>query len=562
MSSHGREHRPVPELITKLAGRVHEGRIRLPKFQREFVWTREQLLDLLDSIARSYPIGSLLLWQSPLDLASERNIAGLEVKTFEGSDETIYLLDGCQRLSTICGAFYWTPDGDPDSYWNLVYDLEEGCFRHRRDLNDPPVHQIPLRLLVRPSDFFERLRGLPDKQYDNAKVLFDRFSTYEVAVVTLEEMSFTEVGRIFERINTRGTALTTVEFVRAATWTGDFDLLDAIDQVREALARKHYGQVDRALLLRSIAAAADLGFAAKDIDRLPTVPPARLRSAVDQTEDAARRAVDFLTTEIGTPTAEALPYANQLAVVIEIFRQLPKPDARQFAEIRRWFWRTALTGYYDGWNARKMAADLAAVAAFAQRAAKAIDVEAAPLSVRLWTGQQYRRDSARTKAFALVLAAAGPRDLRTGQRIDTGRALAMSNDMQYHHFFPKAWLVREGLMYEQANLLGNIVMLTAISNQAVGDQPPTAYLKDEIDFNGEPEILDRLDSLLVSRQAFDAAMRDDYDGFLKARAETLLNWASELVHGTPIAAPAIGEPDIDVTRHTMSVEVVDTDTDD
>jgi hypothetical protein len=69
---------------------VHAGRIRLPKFQREFVWTREQVLDLLDSIARNYPIGSLLLWQSPLDLASERNIAGLEVETYEGRDDTIY----------------------------------------------------------------------------------------------------------------------------------------------------------------------------------------------------------------------------------------------------------------------------------------------------------------------------------------------------------------------------------------------------------------------------------------------------------------------------------------
>jgi hypothetical protein len=562
VSSHGREHRPVPELITELAGRVHAGRIRLPKFQREFVWTREQVLDLLDSIARNYPIGSLLLWQSPLDLASERNIADLEVEIYEGRDETVYLLDGCQRLSTVCGAFYWAPDGDPHSYWNLVYDLEEERFRHRRDLDDPPAHQLPLRMLVRPSDFFERLRGLPDEQYDNAKVLFDRFSRYEVAVVTLEEMSFTEVGRIFERINTRGTALTTVEFVRAATWTSDFDLLDAIDQVRGALARKHYGHVDRALLLRSISAAADLGFAAKDIDRLPTVPHTRLRSAVDETEDAARRAVDFLTTEIGTPTAEALPYANQIAVVIEIFRRLPKPDAHQFAEIRRWFWRTALSGYYDGWNAKKMAADLAAVTAFAQRAAKVIDVETAPLGTRPWMGAQYRRDSARTKAFALMLAAVGPRDLRTGQRIDTGRALAVSNDMQYHHFFPKAWLMREGLTYERANGLGNIVMLTAISNQAVGDQPPAAYLKDEIDFSGEPEILDRLDSLLISRQAFDAAMRGDYEGFLKARAETLLNWASELVRGTPIAEPVIGEPDPEVTRHTMSVEVVDTDTDD
>ena len=77
----GREHRPLPEKITDLAADVLDGTIRLPKFQRDFVWTRQQVLDLLDSIARGYPIGSFLLWKSPVNLASESSIAGLVVET-------------------------------------------------------------------------------------------------------------------------------------------------------------------------------------------------------------------------------------------------------------------------------------------------------------------------------------------------------------------------------------------------------------------------------------------------------------------------------------------------
>lgn len=561
-NSQEREHRPVPEQITGLAERVLQGRILLPKFQREFVWSRTQVLDLLDSIARNYPIGSLLLWRSRLNLASERSIADLEIGHAHPREDTAYLLDGCQRLSTICGALYWQPDGDPRSKWNLVYDLEDERFLHREDLEDPPPHQVPLRFLAEPSDFFHRVMELPIEQRERAKVLFNRFTKYEVAVVTLEATEFTEVGRIFERVNTRGTPLTTVEFVRAATWTSDFDLLDAIDRVREALARKHYGQIDRMLLLRSIAAAAGLGFAAKDIERLPTIASTALPKAIAETEEAARRAVDFLTTEIGTPTAEALPYPNQLAVVIEIFRQIPKPDAHQFTAIRSWFWKTALTGYYEGWNSRKMVDDLAAVTRFAQRETRIIDVETAPLGVRRWSSHQYRRDSGITKAFALMLAAAGPRDLRTGQRIDTGRALAMSNDMQYHHFFPKAWLMREGLSFEDANTLTNIVMLTAISNQFVADQAPAAYLQAEIDFSGEDEIRDRLESVLVSPPAFEAAMNGDYRNFLTARGETLLAWAQELVSGAPVVRVSTQEHDPEVIRHVERIEVVDTDTDD
>ncbi len=159
-----REHRPVPELITRLAGKVIDGEIRLPKFQRDFVWSRQQVLDLLDSISRSYPIGSFLLWKSDdsANLASDQAIAGLQVEEAEEGGETAYLLDGCQRLSTICGALYWEPNGDPDSFWNLAYDLELARFLHRHDLGDPPTHQVPLRLLAEPADFFKRLKDLPD----------------------------------------------------------------------------------------------------------------------------------------------------------------------------------------------------------------------------------------------------------------------------------------------------------------------------------------------------------------------------------------------------------------
>jgi hypothetical protein len=556
----GREHRPLPEKITDLAADVLEGTIRLPKFQRGFVWTRQQVLDLLDSIARGYPIGSFLLWKSPFNLASESSIAGLGVETFDDGEETTYLLDGCQRLSTICGALHWEHNGDPESFWNLVYDLEEERFLHRHDLTDPPTSQVPLRLLNTPSIFFPRLNDLSPELQARAGTLFERITGYEVATVVLQATPLSEVGRIFERVNTRGTPLATVELVRAATWRPDFDLLDEIDAIRDALARKHYGRIDRKLLLRAIAAAAGKGFTTANIEELPFLDTSPLRSAVGATLEAARRAVDFLTTEIGTPTAEALPYANQFAVVVELFRQVPRPTSAQYAALRGWFWWTALTGYYDGWNSKKMAADLAAIGRF-RDGARQIDVQCPPLSTRLWTADQYRRDGARTKALALMLAAAGPLDLRTGARIDSGRALAMTNDMQYHHFFPKAWLMRHETPFEEANLLANIVMLTAISNQAVADYPPAAYLKDEIDFCGETEMRRRLESLLVSPQAFDAAMQGDYKAFVAARAETLLAWANDLTGGLR-AAEELGANDPEVILRGETVEVTDTSSDD
>lgn len=45
-----------------LMNHVRNGLIKIPDFQREFVWSKKQIVDLLDSIYRHYSIGSFLFW--------------------------------------------------------------------------------------------------------------------------------------------------------------------------------------------------------------------------------------------------------------------------------------------------------------------------------------------------------------------------------------------------------------------------------------------------------------------------------------------------------------------
>jgi hypothetical protein len=122
-----KDPKPTPERIEQLAQRVLMGDIVLPEFQRPFVWKRKQIIELVDSIFRNYPIGSMLVWESTQELASKRTIADLEVGERSKTYPVNYLLDGQQRLSTICGVLYWAP-GDPKSYWNVAFDLKSQKF--------------------------------------------------------------------------------------------------------------------------------------------------------------------------------------------------------------------------------------------------------------------------------------------------------------------------------------------------------------------------------------------------------------------------------------------------
>ena len=320
-----KDPQPSVDRIDELARRIRTGDILLPRFQREFVWNRTQIVDLLDSIVRNYPVGSILLWQSRQELRSENRIADLEIKLPKPDYPVNYLLDGQQRLSTICGALFWHGNR-PQSVWNLAYDLRTRRFLHLDTLDDPPQHQVRMNKLGDPAVFYKWFAtldalGAPDKDAlkTNADELFNRFKDYKIAVVTLGDMSIQDVAPIFERINSTGTQLTIVDLMRAATWSQEFDLIDSIDVVLDTLAGKNFGGLDRKAILRTMSAAAGGGFSAGSIDGLRKHDAAILKRAAAEAEDAYKRAVDFLSTEIRVPSDAVIPYVNQVVVLAELF---------------------------------------------------------------------------------------------------------------------------------------------------------------------------------------------------------------------------------------------------
>jgi uncharacterized protein with ParB-like and HNH nuclease domain len=82
------------------------GKIQIPSFQRDFLWSQDQIIQLFDSIKNNYPIGSIQFWK-PLENASEwiakSSIGPYGIKSVNKPEEPIYILDGFQRLSSLFG---------------------------------------------------------------------------------------------------------------------------------------------------------------------------------------------------------------------------------------------------------------------------------------------------------------------------------------------------------------------------------------------------------------------------------------------------------------------------
>lgn len=521
-----RDPQPSVDRIDDLARRILTGDILLPKFQREFVWDKSQILALLDSIARGFPIGSVLLWQSRQELRSENRIADLPINLPRPDYPVNYLLDGQQRLSAVCGSMFWRPGADPNSRWNIAYDLRTRKFFHLETLDDPPPHQIRVNKLSDASAFFRHVASLDtlssgdkDLLKTNADELFKRFKDYKIASVTLGDMLLKDVAPIFERINSTGTTLTIVDLMRAATWSPDFDLVDSIDTIREALDEKGFGNIDRKVVLRNLSAACDGGFSVESIDMLRGHDAARLKTAADEISEAYKRAVDFLATHIGVPNGDVIPYVNQLVLLVEVFRKVPTPNAGQLRSIVRWFWRTSLSGHFGGWNTGMMADDHAGVSLFVTTGAE-IPVSTPLPGSDLWLTKQFRGNNAHAKLLAIILAHHHPFDLLTGLRIDTDKALAWTNSKEFHHFFPDAYLRTKGEVPRRRNCLANFVMLSSNSNKLISDRVPSEYLAEVKAAAGQNLEL-WLQSNLIPLPAFEAALRNDYAQFLELRAQHL-----------------------------------------
>jgi len=415
-----RDPKPEIQRIEELVTAIRSGEIRLPKFQRPFVWSRVDMLNLLDSIYNGYPIGSILLWNSSERLKSERAIVGFEVNTTAVDNyPTNYLLDGQQRLTTLCGALFWE-GSDPSSIWQIYFDLELEEFTYSKG----PIgaNLFPLNKLIKTSDFIKQCMKFEQsdqsrRYYEVAEKLLQSIKDYKIAVVKIGDIALDEVAPIFERINSTGRKLTMVDLMRAATWKDGFDLTIAIDQIIQDVEVAGYGDISDTNVLRSISAAAGFGINKDDIDRLRNCSAKELKIAAEGARKGIVAALDFLRAGTNLDDLSFLPYGLQLAHLAEFFRISQHSDHNQQRELLRWFWSTSASRYFAGASTGQNAKDLAVIRAYANNETDDLELPET-LDISQFLFDQFNLRNASSTAFALLLKAQRPLTNISGRPFD------------------------------------------------------------------------------------------------------------------------------------------------
>jgi hypothetical protein len=115
--------------VATILDQIDGGSIALPEFQRGYVWNRDQVRGLMDSLYRQHPVGGLLVWTTQtenLEAATrgDGRLAAGAVKL---------LLDGQQRITTLYGIIRGKPpeffQGSAETFTGLHFNLEEETFK-------------------------------------------------------------------------------------------------------------------------------------------------------------------------------------------------------------------------------------------------------------------------------------------------------------------------------------------------------------------------------------------------------------------------------------------------
>jgi hypothetical protein len=459
MARHSGEISVKPEivLLEQLVKDLADGRLRIPAFQRPFVWRPEQMLNLFDSIERGYPIGSLLVWETDLDIPSLSEVADLPVPHASRGRTTSYLLDGHQRLSTLFGSLQHRDDIHVPSsqrvwQWRIHRVLGEraedddsaGWFRHGCRNGEPPAHYLPMSAVLRTMDFLAYSRDLERATTDESKLssLFDdaeqlahQIKSYQIAVVRLQGGDLRHAVEVFSRLNSSGQSMSPDQMVSALTYDPEGDsLAERIADLREDLDSARSGQLPTLTIFRTILAiAGEIDVQTARWEALARRVEPNLTEAVDAAGRALSRAVEFLR-ETGVPLARLVPYQLQVLLSAVFFHHCETPTPDQSRELTRWFWGTSWSGFFAGANSTQVKDALQRMRAFAEGRSPAP-----------WDAQRARPfpdrfdlRSARVRAFVLwELREFSDRRDPQGEEFDPIDILVRSDAKAYRHVVRK-----------------------------------------------------------------------------------------------------------------------------
>lgn len=451
--------------VQALLDQIEKNEILLPEFQRGYVWTRDQVRGLVQSLYRQHPSGHLLIW-------STYKPAMARGEGVTGDGRSLLLLDGQQRLTTLYVLFRGSAprfyEGE-SLFFDLHFNMQTAEFRFWSKLL---MAKNPAWISVH--DFLRQglstLLGNLDQYSEDQRALIQsnlaplskldkiRDYTYTVDKVSGDDFGVDEVVEIFNRINKAGTPLTKADLALAHICSIWPEARAEMRRFREDM-RGHGFDVDFDFMVRCLAGIASGSILLEGSFR--RMPAADLQAAWQRLKPAFERLVHLLRRELLVDSLDDLPSAYPL-VVLTVF--LARHDGRfpsTAVERRfiRWLCLASLWSRYSGATETKLQQDVSLVSGDDTdptfELEEAILRQRGRIAVESSDLDGARVDSAVALLSQIVVRARDARDWFTGTPLYDAQ-IGRSNGTARHHIFPRTVLKGEGFSRSDSKIINEI----------------------------------------------------------------------------------------------------------
>lgn len=500
----------LPDVVSS----IRKGEWKIPRFQREFVWEKKKVIELLDSIYRGFPIGSFFLWIPPEEyIQYYKDIPELEIEYGSHKFYTHFILDGQQRLTSL----YVTYRGleiDGFDYSNICFNLDTEQFNtDERDTE----RNLSLHEILNIEENIEIYNQLTDERKRKYMKVSGIFSSYPFPVITIEDKNIEEACKIFERINQSGKKLSIFDLVVAVTWDKDFELKKKIDEFNKKIEIT-FGKIDPEVFTETLSLIINKQCTKAFQIKLT---PSDVKDNWPKVEEAIGKSIQFLRTHLKVKSYKYLPYRDMLALIAYYFYYCKHAEInRTFLEL--WFWKAAFSNRYSGSSFTKIGEDRAYIFDEALRQ-ETVDIRYdINIDVEKILNVNMGRDTALRNALILIMIEQQPLSFVDNSPVDIEKdPVSEFNSSEKHHIFPKKYLHSVGIKEQKAtDLLINFCLIDSSLNKSISGNAPKDYFSR---FRNEnPELKKALDSHLIPSEINSGIWSNDYGTFIRQRAELLL----------------------------------------
>lgn len=511
--------------IKALIDKLQQGEVKIPKFQRNYVWKQKDVIELMDSLYKGYPIGSLLFWRTSNKLNDEKNIGGYQLPETQDIYPTNYVLDGQQRLTTIYSVFISRDTHtNINKIFDISFDLNTEEFVESKNAS---AESIPLNILFDNKSFRHATREFDEDMADKAAEIQEIFMNYEIPIVTIFGMEIEQVATIFERINSTGKKLTVFDLMVAATWKDGFDLRDEISKLIDEVKENGYGELSDVTLLKCLSVINNGKLKKNDIFQLREIDTDELIEKMAKMKEGLFKAIDFLNNQLFVKSIDFLPYDFQLVLLTNFFAYDTNHSASMIELIKKWFWRSSFSERYQGASNSILEKDINDCNRILNNDLDDVFDFNLNIDKKRLINFEFKKGTAFSNAIICLFASNKPKSIKTGLEINLRSTLSSYNREEFHHIFPKGYLnkVSRGAKY---NSICNITILPSYDNKKISCKAPSLYFR-EIDVELGSIYKDIAESNFIYIDNDCGIYKDDYEKFLDERANLIIKKINSIV---------------------------------